>query len=302
MRGAHPERDVEHVLERSDAFAAGESVLIACSGGPDSVALAAAMHVVAAQLQLTLHLGFVNHGTRASAWQDECVVLQVAAQFELPLEIAARNDRDAAEEALRVARYDALTGMAERRGCSVVVTAHHAEDQSETVLLALLRGTGPAGLRGMEGRRQLAEGIDLSRPFLKIPSERLRAYCHARALPYAVDPSNARTSLRRNAVREALAALRPLFPGLDAAVARAADVVAEERAASPRARLRSAVREELGKETELRDIDFLHVEEAVRALEDGRTGTFHMKAGIALRIEGGMVTGITKRGTSSGDG
>jgi tRNA(Ile)-lysidine synthase TilS/MesJ len=189
--------------------------------------------------------------------------------------------------------------MANRRNCSAVVTAHHAEDQSETVLLALLRGTGPTGLRGMERRRRLATGIDLARPFLKIPSERLRAYCHARALPYAVDPSNARANLRRNAVREALVALRPLFPSLDAAVARAADVVAGEREGTPRAKLRRAVREQLGKETDLRDIDFLHVEEAVRALEEGRSGTFHMKAGIALRIEDGAVAGITKRERSS---
>lgn len=302
MRGAHPERDVERTLERGDVITAGERVLVACSGGPDSVALAAALHEVAESKQLALHLGYVNHGTRPSAWQDECVVLQIAAQLGLPLEIAARKEGDAGEEALRDDRYDALIAMSKRQRCSVVVTAHHAEDQSETVLLALLRGTGPGGLRGMEGRRRLAAGIDLARPFLRIPSERLRAYCHARALPYAVDPSNARTNLRRNAVREALTALRPLFPGLDAAVARAADVVAQERADSPRAALRSAVRDRLGKESELRDIDFLHVEEAVRALEDGRTGTFHMKAGIALRIEDGTVTGITKRGTSSGDG
>ncbi|HLX25735.1 MAG TPA: tRNA lysidine(34) synthetase TilS [Candidatus Cybelea sp.] len=302
MRGAHPEREVERMLERSEVLAAGERVLVACSGGPDSVALAAALHAVSGRLQLALYLGYVNHGTRRSAWQDECVVLQIAAQLGVPLEIAARKDGDAGEEALRDERYVALIGMARRRRCSVVVTAHHAEDQSETVLLALLRGTGPAGLRGMEARRRLAPGLELARPFLWLPSERLREYCHARALPYAVDPSNARTNLRRNAVREALSALRPLFPGLDAAVARAADVAADERAKSPRARLRSEVRERLGKETELRDIDFLHVEEAVRALEDGRTGTFHMKAGIALRIEGGTVTGIIKGGTSNNGG
>jgi tRNA(Ile)-lysidine synthase len=299
VRGAHPERDVERALECGDVLRHGERLLVACSGGPDSVALVAAMHAVSTRMQLTLHLGFVNHGVRASAWQEECIVLQLAAQFALPLEVAALDKADAAEEALRVARYDALAGMAKRRNCSAVVTAHHAEDQTETVLLALLRGTGPAGLRGMEARRRLSAGIDLARPFLKIPPERLRAYCHARALPYGVDPSNARMALRRNAVREALVALRPLFPGLDAAVARAADVAAGERAASRRARLRNAVRAELGKAAELRDVDFLHVEEAVRALETGRTGTFLMKAGVALRVEAGAVTGITKRGTSN---
>ncbi len=285
---------MECALERSGVVRPGEQVLVACSGGPDSVALAAALSSTAKRMDLTVRAAFVNHGLRNSAWQDECVVLQIAAHFGLPLDVVALDGIARDEQHLRTARYDALIDVAKRRRCRVVVTAHHAEDQSETVLLALLRGTGPAGLRGMRGRRRLAPSLDLARPFLGIPSETLRAYCHARTLPYAVDPSNAETSLRRNAVREALAALRPLFPGLDAAVARAAEVVSEEADASRRAELRRFVRERLGKEEELRDIDFRHVEAAVRALEGGGTGTFHMKPGIALRIERGTVAGITR--------
>jgi tRNA(Ile)-lysidine synthase len=294
VRGAHPERDVERAIERSGVIAQGERVLVACSGGPDSVALAAALRAVSERMKLALHVAFINHGLRASAWQDECVVLQLAAQLELPAEIEAVETDGRDEQRLRTARYDALIEIARRRGCAVVATAHHAEDQSETVLLALLRGTGPAGLHGIRGRRPLARGLDVARPFLEIPSKRLRAYCHARVLPYAVDPSNADNSLRRNAVREALTALRPLFPALDAAVARAAEVVTGERDASQRAELRRCVRAELEREDDLREIDFLHVEEAVRALQEGRTGTFHMKPGIALRIERGTIAGITK--------
>lgn len=294
MRGARPERDVERAIEQSGVIRQGEHVLVACSGGPDSIALAVAMHAVGKRMGLTIRAAFVNHRLRASAWQDECVVLQVGAQFEIAVDVVALQGAARDEQRLRTARYDALIDVAKRRECSVVATAHHAEDQSETVFLALLRGTGPAGLRGMRGRRRLAPSLDLARPFLRTPSEALRAYCHALALPYAVDPSNAQTSLRRNAVREALAALRPLFPGLDAAVARAADVAGEERDASPRAELRRSVREQLGRADELRDIDFMHVEAAVRALEAGRTGTFHMKPGIALRIARGVVTGIAR--------
>jgi tRNA(Ile)-lysidine synthase len=294
MRGAHPERDVERAIEHGGIFRSGEHVLIACSGGPDSIALAGAMHAVAKRRSLAIRAAFVNHGLRDSSWQDECVVLQMAAQLEIPLHVVGLRYHRRDEQGLRTARYDALIDVAKGRGCSVVVTAHHAEDQSETVLLALLRGTGPAGLRGMRRRRRLAPALDLARPFLGIPSETLRAYCHARALPYAIDPSNAQLSLRRNALREALVALRPLFPGLDAAVARAADVVADEGDSTRRAELRRSVREQLGREDELRDIDFVHVEAAVRALEGGRTGTFHMKPGIALRIERGVVTGITR--------
>ena len=294
MRGARPERELEIALERYGSILHDERVLVACSGGPDSVALTAALRSIASRINVSLRAGYVNHGTRASAWQDECVVLQIAAQLDVPLDVVALPGHACGEEQMRIARYDALIELARRHGCGVIATAHHAEDQSETVLLALLRGTGVTGLRGMQTRRNLAPNIDLARPLLGVASERLRAYCHARTLPYAVDPSNAGSNLRRNAVREALAALRPLFPGLDAAVARAAAIARDERDDSLRAQLRRSVREELDREAELRDIDFLHVEAAVRALERGRTGTFHMKPGIALRIQRGIVTGITR--------
>lgn len=294
MRGAHPEREVEGAIERSGVFLRGERVLIACSGGPDSVALAAGMHAVAGRLDLTIAAAFVNHGLRDSAWQDECVVLQIAAQFEMPLEVAALDAGTHGEQRLRAERYAGLIAAAKQMECGVVATAHHAEDQSETVILALLRGAGPAGLRGMRGRRRLAPGLTLARPLLGLPSETLRKYCHARALPYAVDPTNAVRSLRRNAVRDALAALRPLFPGLDPAVARAVEVVSQERDATRRAALRRAVRDELAAQDDLRDIDFLHVEAAVRALEAGRTGTYQMKPGVKLRIERGAIASITR--------
>ena len=294
MRGARPERDVERAIEQSGVIRQGEHVLVACSGGPDSIALAVAMHAVGKRMGLTIRAAFVNHRLRASAWQDECVVLQVGAQFEIAVDVVALQGAARDEQRLRTARYDALIDVAKRRECSVVATAHHAEDQSETVFLALLRGTGPAGLRGMRGRRRLAPSLDLARPFLRTPSEALRAYCHALALPYAVDPSNAQTSLRRNAVREALAALRPLFARGMSSGRLSGEVADEERDASPRAELRRSVREQLGRADELRDIDFMHVEAAVRALEAGRTGTFHMKPGIALRIARGVVTGIAR--------
>jgi tRNA(Ile)-lysidine synthase len=153
MRGARPEREIERAIERSGVIAYGEQLLVACSGGPDSVALAAALRAVKERMRLGLRVAFVNHGLRASAWQDECVVVQLAAQLELAVDILVLETGAHDEQRLRTARYDALRENARRSGCSVVATAHHAEDQSETVLLALLRGTGPAGLRGMRGRR-----------------------------------------------------------------------------------------------------------------------------------------------------
>lgn len=292
MRGARPERDVEATIERGGVLRRGEHVLVACSGGPDSVALAAALHSAAPRMGINVSLAHVNHGVRSSARQDECIVLQLAAQFGVPLSVIALQSRTDDEARLRLARYRALAKAARAQSCSVIATAHHAEDQTETVFLALLRGSGLAGLSGMAARRSLEPGLDLARPFLGITPETLRAYCHARALPYAVDPTNSDPGRRRNAVREALANLRPLFPALDRAVSRAAEVIAEEERGSPRARLRRSVREHFAADDDLRDLDFTHVEAAVRALESGRSGTYFMKPGVGLRVEAGSIAGI----------
>ena len=294
VRGARPQAAIEQSIERDAIVRRGERVVVACSGGADSIALVAALHAVAKPMALELSVAHVNHGTRRSAWQDECVALRIAATFELPVDVVALDAMADNENELRAARYAGLVEIARRRGAAVVTTAHHAEDQSETVLLALFRGAGREGLAGMAPRRGLAEGIDLARPLLRFPAGELRAYCHAEALPYAVDPTNADDDRRRNAVRSALGALRPLFPGLDEAVARAAHVAGDEARSPERAELRRLVRERLAREDTLRDVDFGHVEAAVRALESGRSGSFYMKAGIRLEIERGTISGITK--------
>jgi tRNA(Ile)-lysidine synthase len=294
VRGAHSEREIERAIRHASAIRRGDRVLIACSGGPDSVALVAALHDLATSMRLELHLAHVNHGVRASAWQDECVVACVAVAYGLGLEIVRLPADGRNEASLREARYGSLIACARRAGSTVVATAHHAEDQSETVLLALFRGTGPEGIVGMRARRPLAGGIDLARPLLSIPAQALRHSCHVRALPYAVDPTNADLGLRRNAVRGALDALRPLFPGLDEAVARAAALVGDEAQSPQRAALRRRVRASLADQEELRDVEFAHVEAAVRTLETGGSGSFWMKPGVRLEILHGDIAGITR--------
>jgi tRNA(Ile)-lysidine synthase len=285
LRGAHPERALEEHLRRSDAIRPGHRIVVACSGGPDSVALAALLAALADPMKLTLSMAHVNHGTRASAWQDECVAMRVAAALEMPLDVAAPAIAGSGETAMREARYSALLSIARERGATTVATAHNAEDQTETVLLALFRGSGPRGLTGMPARRPLDAGIDVVRPLLRIPPEDLRYYCHVKALPYAVDPTNEHTTLRRNAVREALAELRPSFPGLDEAVARAAELVGGERRGTERAAMRRRVRETLEREAGLHDVDFTHVEAAVRTMERGGNGRFLMRKDVTLRVE-----------------
>ena len=295
MRGARPEEAIEQLIERGGIVRRGERMVVACSGGVDSVALAAALAAVRVPMELDLTLAYVHHATRRSAWQDECVVLRLGATFGIPVRTAQLAPYAFDEASLRDARYAALATIARERNATSIATAHHQEDQSETVMLALLRGTGPEGMAGIRPRRELEPGIELVRPLLSVATDELRYYAHVRAIPYAVDPTNADHGLRRNAVRAALDALRPLFPALDAAVARSAELTREEVDKSDRAALRRRVRETLDREDSLRDVDFEHVEAAVRAIEEGSSGRFHMKAGVELQITRGSIEAVRKQ-------
>ncbi|MBC5815604.1 MAG: tRNA lysidine(34) synthetase TilS [Candidatus Eremiobacteraeota bacterium] len=290
MRGAKSERAIETATRRDGGFVHGEHVVVACSGGPDSVALAGILAAIAPRLELHVTLAHVNHAVRPSARQDEAVVLAAGAAVGIPVKVAALTGVRKDEASLRESRYEALLEVARGAGAGVVATAHTAEDQTETVLLALFRGTGPEGLSGIAARRPLGVGVDLVRPLLRWDHQALASYCHLLALPYAIDPSNADLEYRRNAVRAALEALRPSFPGLDQAVARTAELVGAEQAGEDRAALRQRVREVLGESDALRNVDFEHVEAAVRALEAGGSGRFFMNSEVELTIHGGEIT------------
>jgi len=264
MRGARPERALDILVRAALRPDGGARVLAACSGGPDSVALAALLARLARPDRFEIVLGHVNHGRRPGAGQDECVVLAVAAQLGLPVAIArpaiARDD----EGTLREARYAALEDLARAAGCSVVATAHTAEDQTETVLLALFRGTGLTGLGGMRTRRSLAAGITLVRPLLRVTHDELATELRRSGLPYARDPTNDDRRYRRNALRESLALLRADFPQLDRAVARCAAIAADEADGVPEAGQRRRIRRRL-RAGGLREVGFRQVEDLRRS-------------------------------------
>jgi tRNA(Ile)-lysidine synthase len=265
VRGARPERALDAVVRGVARFAPGTCVCVACSGGPDSVALASLLDRLAREDGYGLVLVHVNHGVRASAGQDECVALSVGARLNRRMLVArpalARTD----EAALREARYAELARLAHEAGASMVVTAHTAEDQTETVLLALFRGTGLDGLAGMAPRRPLAPGVELVRPLLRVTRAELATELRHSGLPYALDPSNADTRFRRNALRVHLAALRNDFPNLDRAVARCGEIVRGELGETPRAEARRALRAQLSEHGALRDVSFAAIEAALDA-------------------------------------
>jgi tRNA(Ile)-lysidine synthase len=285
LRGTHPERALERWLTERVGAAPGEVLVAATSGGPDSVALAALLALAAEGAGASLVLAHVNHGTRPGAWQDEAVVLAVGATLGARVLSASLEPGPAGEARLRAGRYACLTRIARSAGGRRVFTAHNAEDQSETVLLALFRGAGRTGLAGMPGRRTLERGIQLERPLLDVSRVVLREYCARRHLPVALDPSNAAPGYRRNAVRAALSDLRETFPGLDEAVARCAAILQAEQAGSERASLRATLREAIVASTgDARDVSFLRLEAAVRGIERRRTGRHLVRPGLEIEI------------------
>jgi tRNA(Ile)-lysidine synthetase-like protein len=196
--------------------------LVACSGGADSTALAAA---VATGFRAAV--GHVDHGLRAESGRDAEAVRELAESLGLPFWVERIEGLDprgqGLEAAARQARYPALARLARRAGATMVLTAHTRRDQAETVLLRLIRGAGPGALSGVRRRRPLAEGIELLRPLLDVPRAATEAYCRERGLRFLHDPHNAdpaRARARLRALWPALLELNPRRGGLRFAAGR----------------------------------------------------------------------------------
>jgi tRNA(Ile)-lysidine synthase len=204
-------------------LAAGELVLVACSGGPDSLALAAALAFVAPRAGLRAGGVTVDHGLQDGSAARAASV--AAALTGLGLEpvravsVTVRGD-GGPEAAARTARYDALSAVAAELGAAAVLLGHTLDDQAETVLLGLARGSGPRSLAGMPPRR----GV-FRRPLLGVRRSVTAAACAALGLDPWDDPHNADRRYTRVRVRlDALPALEAaLGPGVAEALARTAD-------------------------------------------------------------------------------
>ena len=205
-------------------------VLVACSGGADSVALAAS----AVQVGVRCAIGHVDHGLRPeSALEAERVralARSLGAPFFLRTVEDLRVQGAGLEAAARQARYAALGEMASLAGTPVVATAHTRRDQAETLLLRLIRGAGPGALAGVRRRRPLLAGVELVRPLLDVPRAATEAYCVARGLHWVDDPHNADLARARARLRALWPSLLELNPRLEEALSGAAATFAEEDA------------------------------------------------------------------------
>ncbi len=183
----------------------GARVALACSGGADSTFLAHAWEAFAHGRGLRARVLVVDHQQRPESGADADRAAAAAAALGLPaavLTVEAAGD----EASLRRARYAALEAAMAEGGERLLLLGHHADDQAETVLLRILRGTGLRGLAGMAPRRRLASGGELRRPLLAFRAAAIREWLRGEGVPWIEDPSNAdpaaaaRNRLRAQAV------------------------------------------------------------------------------------------------------
>ncbi|HJT96837.1 MAG TPA: tRNA lysidine(34) synthetase TilS, partial [Rhodanobacteraceae bacterium] len=195
-------RSLAGTLDAALAGAPPGAVCVGYSGGLDSTVLLHALAASSAARARSLRALHVDHGLHAdsAAWADHCRTF--AATLAVPLDVvrvAVGTTRgQGLEAAARNARYAAFE--AALAPGELVALAHHRDDQTETVLLKLLRGAGPEGLAGMRALRPLGPG-HLWRPLLDVPRDALRDYAQMHGLAFLDDPSNADTRHARNFLR-----------------------------------------------------------------------------------------------------
>ncbi len=196
---------------------------VAFRGGADSTAL---LLLAARAWPGQVHALHVHHGLQAAADDFERHCQALCQRLRLPLHVARVDARhapgDSPEDAARRARYGALAALARAQGLRTVWLAQHADDQVETLLLALSRGAGLPGLAAMPQAFE-REGVRFERPWLDLPGPALRDWLRAEGQAWIEDPSNADTAFTRNRIRrELLPALEAAFPSFRETFARSA--------------------------------------------------------------------------------
>lgn len=201
---------IEQAITIHRLLRSGDRVVVGVSGGTDSVVLLHLLTRLRSRRKLTLRIAHLDHGLRDQSGDDADFVRQLGAQWDIPVTatrvdvqpLCARNGWSLEDGARRV-RYQVFLDVARRYSASRVALAHTADDQAETVLMRVMRGTGLTGLGAMAMTRTLEE-IDVIRPLLGVWRCDILSYRRAFHVPYREDATNTDTQFLRNRVRHEL--------------------------------------------------------------------------------------------------
>jgi tRNA(Ile)-lysidine synthase len=334
------ERQFFATLARHDMVHPGDRVLVAVSGGPDSTALLTLFRHAARRLGVELHVAHLDHGWRGrGSARDAEFVRRLALRMGLPVTIGHAGGRTASGTTRRQSSREAIGRALRMRflmetavavGATRVAVGHTLDDQAESLLMRLLRGSGT---RGLAGTYPVVDGLFI-RPLLGVRRAEIVAYLRSRRQAYRVDPTNRDTTLTRNRVRRRLIPLleREFNPAAAEVLARSAGLLRDEEAwmdqlsraafrgaatvepggislavpalvAMPRALLRRVLRRAVESvRGHLLGLDFRHVEEMERLLSRPGPGSIDMPGGWrvarrpgTLRLESVVTGGHTGR-------
>jgi tRNA(Ile)-lysidine synthase len=320
------EQRVLHFIRDNNLVSAGQKLLVAVSGGPDSGCMLDILIKLRGELGVGLHIAHLNHKLRgAESDADAEYVARLARKLDVPIAIEARDvqqykdlKRTTLEEAAREVRYSFFSEVVQSIGADCVAVGHTSDDNVETVLLHLIRGTGTRGLRGLQpvsGWRYSGKSLIIIRPLLEVNRQETSEYCIGHNLEPRIDSSNLSLSPLRNRVRHQLlpvlesynpqvaeALLRTAriagddLAALDAEISRLQEDIIEKQGetiilekesflgmapAWQRQLLRKSIEELRGS---LKDIEVRHVDEILDALDK--------PAGRSLDLPGGLVFAV----------
>ena len=235
---AHPIlKAFRDAVARYDLFRPADRVIVAVSGGADSVALLRLALAEADRWRLTLAVGHLDHRLRAGASGDRRFVEELAREAGLPVFAAeqdvralARAEKRSLEDAGRAARNRFFARVAGEWGATSVALGHQRDDQAEGFLMRALQGSGSSGLAAIRPVVHSREGVRLVRPLLAVPRALILDYLRSLEAPFRTDETNADPSFLRNRVRMRLLPLieREFNPKIREALARSADILRDE--------------------------------------------------------------------------
>jgi tRNA(Ile)-lysidine synthase len=204
---------VKKTIQKHAMLKPGDNVIVGVSGGPDSVALLYVLYQLRKNYNITLQVAHLNHGLRGKeALRDVHFVKNLAHELELPCEVETcdvpsykKNYSLSSQEAARIVRYQFLEEVKKRKGASKIALGHNANDQAETLMMWLLRGSGVKGLGGMPPVRN---GV-IIRPLIETTRKEIVAFLHKKNIPFVADSSNRKNDYLRNRIRH------EIFPRLE---------------------------------------------------------------------------------------
>jgi tRNA(Ile)-lysidine synthase len=209
------EQRVLHFIQQHHLVSGGDKLVVAVSGGPDSVCLLHILAKLQKELKVKLHVAHLNHQLRgAESEADAGYVSDLARRLGIPATIEGRDvkgyqaqQRLSLEEAAREVRYSFLAQVAKSIGAGRVAVGHTMDDHIETILMHLIRGTGTRGLRGLQPItvwQSGANSLTIVRPLLEVSRQETEDYCQSHELKPRIDASNLSLSPLRNRIRQQL--------------------------------------------------------------------------------------------------